>query len=246
MLKLKPNCECCDKDLPPSAADARICTFECTFCAECATDLFGGFCPNCGGNLVERPIRSVRHLVSAPASTERFTKVHSELVEKSKRDLSHIINWRSISQRISLSGQPTESQLAEISELGVSHVINLGPHHNKGALADEAGTVATLGMEYVYIPVEFENPTDENFADFCAALDRLKDKKIHVHCIYNARVSAFFYRYAKAGLGDAGPKILNEAFALMDGIWRPGSDWAEFIGNPEAAEKPNLYAGDDY
>ncbi|MFK7750916.1 MAG: DUF1272 domain-containing protein [Sedimentitalea sp.] len=76
MLLLKPNCECCDKDLPPSAPEARICSFECTFCADCARDVFHGACPNCGGNFVHRPIRPERHLVKNPASSERFTKAH--------------------------------------------------------------------------------------------------------------------------------------------------------------------------
>jgi len=78
MLALKPNCECCDKDLPPSATDARMCTFECTFCADCAENLFDDTCPNCGGNLVERPIRPGKHLLRSPASTERFNKAHPE------------------------------------------------------------------------------------------------------------------------------------------------------------------------
>lgn len=78
MLTLKPNCECCDKDLPPSAADARICTFECTFCADCVETVFHGACPNCGGDFVKRPIRPEAFLLKAPASTERFTKAHPE------------------------------------------------------------------------------------------------------------------------------------------------------------------------
>lgn len=78
MLIMKPNCECCDKDLPPSSQEARICTFECTFCASCAEDLFGNICPNCGGNQVVRPVRPERHLIKNPASTERFTKNHPE------------------------------------------------------------------------------------------------------------------------------------------------------------------------
>ena len=57
MLALKPNCECCDKDLPPASEEAMICTFECTFCADCAGRVFGGVCPNCGGGFVARPIR---------------------------------------------------------------------------------------------------------------------------------------------------------------------------------------------
>jgi len=74
MLELRPNCECCDRDLPPSSLDARICTFECTFCATCADDLLAGTCPNCGGNLVARPIRPANLLGKAPASTKRVFK----------------------------------------------------------------------------------------------------------------------------------------------------------------------------
>jgi hypothetical protein len=72
MLELRPSCECCDKDLPPDAADARICTFECTFCSECAQTKLKGVCPNCGGNLVARPIRSPKMLERHPASTKRI------------------------------------------------------------------------------------------------------------------------------------------------------------------------------
>ena len=58
MLKLKPNCECCDVDLPPDAPEARICSFECTFCATCVDGPLAGSCPNCGGELQPRPRRA--------------------------------------------------------------------------------------------------------------------------------------------------------------------------------------------
>jgi uncharacterized protein len=74
MLKLKPNCECCNRDLPPESAEARICTFECTLCAACADTVFGGVCPNCGGNLVARPVRPAAMLAKYPASTERVLR----------------------------------------------------------------------------------------------------------------------------------------------------------------------------
>lgn len=77
MLTLRPNCECCDRDLPPDSAEARICSFECTFCAACAGARLGGRCPNCGGNLVERPIRPAAALARFPASTERVVKPHA-------------------------------------------------------------------------------------------------------------------------------------------------------------------------
>ena len=57
MLELRPNCELCDKDLAPDAPDARICTYECTFCAACVEDVLHDVCPNCGGGFQPRPIR---------------------------------------------------------------------------------------------------------------------------------------------------------------------------------------------
>lgn len=74
MLMLKPNCECCDRDLPPDSRDARICTFECTFCADCADHRLSGVCPNCNGELVRRPIRPVAMLARHPASTTRHLR----------------------------------------------------------------------------------------------------------------------------------------------------------------------------
>jgi hypothetical protein len=74
MLELRPNCECCDKDLSPHSADAMICTFECTFCRCCSEEVLFGICPNCKGNLVQRPIRPQEGLKKYPASTERVVK----------------------------------------------------------------------------------------------------------------------------------------------------------------------------
>jgi hypothetical protein len=71
MLELRPNCECCDKDLPPSAPDAMICTFECTFCRDCVETRFRGACPNCGGNFSPRPVRPAAALLDNPPSARR-------------------------------------------------------------------------------------------------------------------------------------------------------------------------------
>ena len=74
MLELRPNCECCDKDLPPESPDALICTFECTFCRACGSGILQGKCPNCGGELVARPRRPAEKLARHPASAERVFK----------------------------------------------------------------------------------------------------------------------------------------------------------------------------
>ena len=73
MLDLRPNCERCEKDLPPGVTEARICSFECTFCAACA-EVLGGLCPNCGGELLARPRRPAGKLAANPASTARVHK----------------------------------------------------------------------------------------------------------------------------------------------------------------------------
>ena len=71
MLEIRPGCECCDRDLAVDAPNVFICTFECTWCADCAATFPGGLCPNCGGNLSERPIRPASALAKNPASTVR-------------------------------------------------------------------------------------------------------------------------------------------------------------------------------
>jgi hypothetical protein len=80
MLQLRPNCECCDRDLPPESELARICSFECTFCADCVETRLGGICPNCSGGFVPRPIRPAAKLETYPPSSERVTKPHPACV----------------------------------------------------------------------------------------------------------------------------------------------------------------------
>lgn len=157
-------------------------------------------------------------------------------------DLSTIFNWRRISEKVTTSGQPTEDQLAAIGDLGVKHIINLALHTHECALADEPSTVAELGMRYVHIPVDFNNPTKGDFQRFCAVLKTIGDEPVHVHCILNARVSAFFYVYRRdvLGVGEA------EARVAMETVWRPGGVWAAFIGDEAATTRVHQYAGQDY
>lgn len=74
MLDLRPNCEACDRDLPPDSTEAMICTFECTFCAACVRERLHDVCPNCGGGLTPRPIRPRVMLETRPASTKRVVQ----------------------------------------------------------------------------------------------------------------------------------------------------------------------------
>lgn len=74
MLQIRPNCECCDRDLPPESTAAVICSFECTFCSTCAAGLLRGRCPNCGGHFSPRPLRPARLLDRYPPSPERVAR----------------------------------------------------------------------------------------------------------------------------------------------------------------------------
>ena len=90
MLKLKPNCECCGVDLPPESDNAVVCSFECTFCKDCATVNFADKCPNCGGELVKRPVRTPEYLQKHPASTTRFlNEKHANYANFGSRDKTH-------------------------------------------------------------------------------------------------------------------------------------------------------------
>jgi uncharacterized protein (TIGR01244 family) len=136
-------------------------------------------------------------------------------------DIEDVYNWPRLDSRITTSGQPTEAQLAEIRDLGVRHIVNLGLHTHEKALPDEAATVDRLGMTYIHIPVDFQNPTEQDFLQFCAVMEQLQDLPVHVHCIANARVSAFFYRFRRDVLG------MDEARARaeMEAVWRPKGIW---------------------
>jgi uncharacterized protein len=96
-LELRPNCEYCDKDLPPTAIEARICTYECTFCADCVGRHLSNVCPNCGGGFAPRPIRPSQEwrpglsVAKRPASTKRVGLSYSrDVVAEFVRELASI------------------------------------------------------------------------------------------------------------------------------------------------------------
>jgi hypothetical protein len=74
MLQMRPNCECCNRDLPATSEATFICSFECTYCRQCATDVLHGVCPNCSGALRPRPSRAASLLEKYPASTQRVLR----------------------------------------------------------------------------------------------------------------------------------------------------------------------------
>ncbi len=135
-----------------------------------------------------------------------------------------LVNWRRLSERVTTSGQPGEADLAAIAGLGVRTVINLGLHTHERALPDEAASAAALGLAYVHIPVDFKQPTEADFGRFCEAM-AVAAGPVHVHCIMNWRVSAFFYRYHRDVAGVPEPV----ARAELAQVWQPDAVWSGFI-----------------
>jgi uncharacterized protein len=97
MLELRPNCELCDKDLPPTAADASICSYECTFCADCVATVLHNVCPNCGGGFMPRPIRPAKAwrpdtglAFDLPGTKRRHTKYSPEELEAFGMTIRHL------------------------------------------------------------------------------------------------------------------------------------------------------------
>ncbi len=135
-------------------------------------------------------------------------------------------NFRRVTDRLLTCGQPDEAQLASARGSGVQVVINLALHDDpRYSLRDEHGTVESLGMTYVHIPVQFGAPTEEDLLTFFAAMDAHRDDTLLVHCGANYRVSAFLGLYNAIRLGQ--PRL--DAFALMNTVWRPDAVWARFI-----------------
>lgn len=142
--------------------------------------------------------------------------------------LEDIFNFLQLSDAIATAGQPTEAQLATIKQAGYQQVINLAPSTAENALTNaltnEGAIVEALGMEYVHIPVWFDNPTLEEFDRFCKTMQTIQSP-VFIHCAANMRVSAFIYLYRRVY------EQTNAEIAQTDlqKIWTPNETWQRFI-----------------
>lgn len=141
--------------------------------------------------------------------------------------LSTIYNMLPLTDDLGTSGQPTSAQLAVIKEAGYEVVINLATGKTPRDLPNEADVVAAQGMEYIHIPVVWENPTEADLTRFFEAMDATQHKKRFVHCIANMRVSAFIFLYRVLRQG----MPVEEARATMAKIWQPNPIWHKFIND---------------
>ena len=147
-------------------------------------------------------------------------------------DPTAIRAFQRLDPRITTSGRLRDEDLDALAALGVRHVINLALDSHPEALADEAGKLAARGVGYTHIPVPFDSPDDGHYRAFLDALAATRKAPVHVHCIMNYRVSAFFYRYHRETVGMDKPA----ARALLVCQWDPQASerpesrpWAEFL-----------------
>ena len=142
--------------------------------------------------------------------------------------LEAIYNCLPISPQLATSCQPTKDQLSSIQCAGYTTIINLAPANAENALCNEAKVVANLGMDYINIPVDFSNPSQQDFEKFVSQMKAKTDQKIWVHCAANMRASCFIFKYRTAILG----VNLSIAEADLKQIWRPNKVWKSFIDKP--------------
>jgi protein tyrosine phosphatase (PTP) superfamily phosphohydrolase (DUF442 family) len=142
--------------------------------------------------------------------------------------LEAIYNYLPISTQLATSGQPTTNQFSAIKHAGYSIIINLAPANAENALRNEAAVIASLGMDYINIPINFSNTSQQGFEKFISLLQRHSHQKIWVHCAANMRVSCFIFKYRTAILG-TNP---NHAQADLRKIWQPNAVWKRFIAKP--------------
>jgi len=134
------------------------------------------------------------------------------------------VNYFQITPEIATSGQPNETQIHEIAEEGYDVVVNLAMHDSDNALPNEGSLVASLGMNYVNIPVPFEEPESTHLKQFVGIMQAFEGSRVWVHCAVNARVSAFMYQYLtlvkKLPEDQATTPLLTKWRPKMDAAWR--------------------------
>ena len=156
--------------------------------------------------------------------------------------VEQIYNYVDIDGLFATSGQPSEAQFELIRDAGFETVINLAPTRAlENSLQNEDQVLARLGIDYVHIPVAFDNPTEDDFARFRQALDAHRNSRVWVHCAANMRVSAFTYRYRRTVLGDHDA----DARADLQRIWEPFGVWREFITRPDQPARERTRATPD-
>lgn len=140
-------------------------------------------------------------------------------------ELAAITNFRQYSESFASAGQPTREQFPIIKEHGFERVVYIAFTNNPNAVPDEDQIVKGLGMEYMHVPVDFNNPLPDEFYAFADSMRRNTGKKTLLHCQVNARATAFSFLYRV--IYEDVP--VAQAKADMNTVWQPNEVWRDFI-----------------
>lgn len=144
------------------------------------------------------------------------------------KNKNSIYNYHQVPNLFETSGQPGKQQLKLLAKEGYEVVINLAPNSIfEGAVINEAAILESEQIEYIHIPVDFNNPTDKKFKEFVTYIEKHKNKKLWVHCAANMRVSAFVYKYRRDILKLSHDEIIGD----MKAIWTPNKIWKSFLNS---------------
>ncbi len=149
----------------------------------------------------------------------------AQALEEPSAALAEIVNFRQYSATFASAGQPTRDQFQTIADNGFERVVYIAFTNNPNALPDADQVVKGLGMEYMQVPVDFQNPLPDEFYAFADAMERNKQKKTLLHCQVNARATAFSFLY-RVIFEDV---AISEAKADMNTVWQPNEVWRDFI-----------------
>ncbi len=139
--------------------------------------------------------------------------------------IEDIVNFVAIDPKLATAGQPTEAQLSSLRDGGFRVVVNLGLMDPRYCLADEAGSVAALGMTYHPVPVDFQQPTLADYERFCEVMAGCEGQRTLVHCAMNYRVSCFVALLHEQRRGWS----REQADAHIARLWQPNAAWSAFV-----------------
>lgn len=143
----------------------------------------------------------------------------------STNSIEEIYNYLKFSDSVATAGQPTEAQFSTIQKSGYQVVVNLARPDSPNALPNEQAIVESLSMQYIHIPVVWENPTLEDISRFFSVMETNADKSVFVHCAANMRVSSFLYLYRLVRAGTSEEQAKQD----LHQIWTPNETWQRFI-----------------
>ena len=142
------------------------------------------------------------------------------------KEIKRIYNYHKVPNLFETSGQPGKQQLKLLAKKGYKVVINLAPSSLfEGVVINEAEILDSEKVKYIHIPVDFNNPTHEDFKKFVLNIQKHKNNKLWVHCAANMRVSAFVYKYRRDFLKISHDEIISD----MEAIWTPNKTWKSFL-----------------